>query len=66
MMQRVMAEQAELRRRQDTLEVEWQDFGTRWSAYSAAWETRLQQLEDFTRQVESFMRRLVALLPPEG
>jgi hypothetical protein len=64
-----MAEQEELRRRQETQDQEWQDFGKRLNVYSAAWGTHLdaqmKQLEDFAQQLGNFARQLAALLPPE-
>ena len=71
LMERVLAEQAELRREQEELRQrqeaqsqEWGQFGLRWSAYSAAWEARLsgqvQQFEGFTRQLVAWEARLNA------
>ena len=57
LMERVMAEQAELRRRQEAQSQEWQEFGRRWSAYSAAWEAQMQQLEGFTQQLSALLPR---------
>jgi len=70
MVQRVIAEQAELRRRQDDLAREWEDFGKRLDACSAVWETHLnaqmKQLEGFAQELRSSARQLTALLPPEA
>jgi len=70
MMKGVIAEQAELRRKQDDLVREWEDFGKRLNAYSAAWETHLnaqmKQLEGFAQELGNSARQLSALLPPEA
>jgi predicted nucleic acid-binding Zn-ribbon protein len=70
MVKHVIAEQAELRRRQDDLMREWEDFGKRLNAYSAAWETHLnaqmKQLEGFAQELGNSARQLSALLPPEA
>jgi len=62
MVKRVIAEQAELRRRQDDLAREWEDFGKRLNVYSAAWGTHL---DGQMKQLEDFTRRLAELLPEE-
>ena len=73
LMERVLAEQAELRReqaelrrRQEAQSQAWQDFGRRWSDYSAAWEAAWEtRLEGQMQQLQGFIQRLTALLPPE-
>jgi chromosome segregation ATPase len=68
--QRIMAEQEELRRRQDAQSQEWENFGRRWRAYFADWEVRLgaqtQQLEGFTRQLTDWEAHLEAQLEQLG
>jgi predicted nucleic acid-binding Zn-ribbon protein len=70
MMKGVIAEQAELRRKQDDLIREWEDFGQRLNVYSAAWKThldeRMKQLEGFAQELGNSARQLTALLPPEA
>jgi len=70
MMKGVIAEQAELRRKQDDLVREWEDFGQRLNVYSAAWKThldeRMKQLEGFAQELGNSARQLSALLPPEA
>ena len=70
LMERVMAEQAELRReqaelrrRQEAQSQEWADFGGRWSAHFAVWE---RHLGGQIQQLEHFAQQLIALLPPEA
>jgi len=69
LVERVLAEQAELRReqeglrqRQEAQSQEWREFGLRWSAYSAAWEARLgvqlQELEGFTERFTAWEAHL--------
>jgi chromosome segregation ATPase len=68
--QRIMAEQEELRRRQDAQSQEWENFGRRWRAYFADWEVRLgaqtQQFEGFTRQLADWEAHLEAQLEQLG
>ena len=56
-------EQAELRRRQEAQSQEWQDFGRRWRTYSADWQAHLDRQ---IQQLEHFAQQLIALLPPEA
>ena len=60
---RILAEQAELRRRQEAQSQEWQDFGRRWRTYSADWQAHLDRQ---IQQLEHFAQQLIALLPPEA
>jgi len=66
LVKRVIAEQAELRRKQDDLAREWEDFGQRLNVYSTHLDERMKQLEGFAQELGNSARQLSALLPPEA